>query len=118
MDRDAGGAALKLVDGNGKRGSEHRCVVLHLMGQAQFGRARQGKRHAEYAAGVLQHEVDLLGRDFLCGDYNVALVFAVFVVDYYQHFAGLEIGDGFLDGIEFYFSFHFRYSSLIIQLQN
>ncbi len=58
------------------------------------------ERQADQAAPVHGHEVDRLGRDELGGQGQIALVFAVFVVDHHQHAAGAEFLDGLGDGGE------------------
>ena len=78
---DTSGAAFELIDGNCKGGAEHGGVVLYLVGQIELLAALYRDRGAEHAAGVLQHEVHLLGCNLLCGDNQVALVLAVFVID-------------------------------------
>src|SRR5690349_21112383 len=57
------------------------------------GRGRFGDRHADRAAPVARQEVDLLGRDELRGEHQVALVLAVLVVDQDDDLAGLDRGD-------------------------
>ena len=52
-----------------------------------------GDRHADEAAPVLRHEVDLLRRHEVGGENQIALVFAVLVVDEDHHPAGLDLGD-------------------------
>lgn len=91
MGRNAGGAALQFVDSYGEGRAQYRGVVLHLMGQVEFLAAFDGDGGAEYATGVLQHEVHLLGGDFLGGDHQVALVLAVFVIDHDHELAFCEV---------------------------
>ena len=57
-----------------------------------------GEGQADQAAAVGGHEVDDLGRDFFRRDGEVAFVFAVFVVDNYEHSPRAEILDGFWNG--------------------
>ena len=92
---DASGAALELIDGHSKGGAEYGGVVLYLMGQVEFLAAFYRDRGAEYAAGVLQHEVHLLGCNLLSSDDQVALILAVLVVDDNHEFAFSEILYGF-----------------------
>ena len=80
--RNAGGAALQFIDSHGEGGSQYRGVILHLMGQVEFLAAFDGDGGTKYATGVLQHEVHLFGGDLLCGDDEVTLILAVFVIDH------------------------------------
>ena len=89
--RNAGGAALQFVDSYGEGRAQYRGVVLHLMGQVEFFTTLDGDGGAEYATGVLQHEVHLLGGDLLGGDHQVALVLAVFVIDHDHELAFCEV---------------------------
>ena len=61
--------------------------------QAELLDALAGQRQADQAAGVAGHEVDRVGRRELRRDDQVALVFAVLVVDQDEHAAVA----GFLD---------------------
>ena len=94
MGRDARRTAFQLVDGNGEGRTEHRGVVFHLMGQFQFLASFNGDRCTEHTACIFQHEIHLLGSNLLGGDNQVALVFAVFVVDHNNKLAFLEVLDG------------------------
>ncbi len=49
----------------------------------------------------------MLGCDLFGCDYEVALVFAVFVVDNDHKLAFAEIGESFFNGVKLYL-FHFR----------
>ena len=62
-----------------------------------------GDGGAEHAATVLEHEVDMLGCDFLGGHDEVTLVLTVLVVHDNNKFALAEILDGFLYSVEFKF---------------
>ena len=61
-----------------------------------------GDRRAEHAAAVLEHEIDMLGCDFLGGNDKVALVLSVFVVDDDDEFSGLEVFNGLFYCVQFY----------------
>ena len=99
--RDTGGAAFQLVNGNGEGGSQYRGVVLHLMGQVQFFATADGDGGTEYATGIFQHEVHHLRRYLFSGTYQVALVFAVFIVNNNDELSLAEIVDGLVDGVQF-----------------
>ena len=101
VDGNARGTAFELVDGNGEGRSEYRRIVLHLMRQVEFATAAQRDGCAEHSACVFQHEVHHFGRDFLGGADEVALVFAVFVIDHDDEFSLLKIYKGFFDGVQF-----------------
>ena len=101
VDRDAGGATLpQQVDRHGEGSPQQRSVVLLHHVQFQLLAARLRKRCAEHAAAVGEHEIDDLGGDFLGGDDEIALVFAVFVVDDDHDPALAEILDSLFDRIE------------------
>ena len=48
-------------------------------------------READQAARVGRHEVDVLGRDELGGEHEIALVLAILVVDEDHHLAGADL---------------------------
>ena len=102
VNADAGSAALKLVYSDGDGGAEDRGVLLDLLGQAQALGPRNGHGSAQHAAGVLEHEINLLGSYLFGRDDEVALVLAVFVVDDNDHASCGKIGYGVLDGVEFH----------------
>src|SRR5207237_172573 len=52
-----------------------------------------GVRHAHQAAAVLGEEVDLVGRDELGAEHQVALVLAILVVDQDDDAAGADLRD-------------------------
>ena len=105
-DAHARGASLELVDGDGERGAEHRRVVLYLLGEVELAAAADRHRYAEHAAGVLEHEVDLLGGNHFGGDDEVALVLAVLVIDDNHEFALAEILQCLLYTVKLYFRIH------------
>src|SRR5262249_27399015 len=51
-------------------------------------------READQAARVRRHEVDVLGRDELGREHEVALVLAILVVDQDHHLAGADLVEG------------------------
>ncbi len=67
------------------------------MGKFKFAATRDRDRSTKYTAGILEHEINLLGGDFFCGDDEVTFIFAVFVVNHYYHLAFLEILEGVFD---------------------
>ena len=102
LDRHSGRAALEFVDGHREGGAEHRGVVVYLPRKVKLGATLERDRGAQHAARVLEHEVDVFGRDFLGGDDEVALVLAVLVVDHYHEFAVAEVLEGLLDAVKLY----------------
>ena len=98
--RHAGGASFQLVDGHGERCAEHGCVVVDLMGQVQLLASAQGDGCTEHTAGILEHEVHLLRRDFLRRDDQVAFVLTVFVVNHDDELALLEVFHSFFNAAE------------------
>lgn len=95
--RDAGGDALGGLDRHREGGAELAAVVARHLVDAELAAALFGEREADQSAGMLGHEVDGFGRDVLGGDDDVAFVLAVFLVNQHDHFAGLDVGDDFLD---------------------
>lgn len=71
------------------------------MRQVEFLTSAQGDRGAEHTSCVLEHEVYLLCVDFLCGDDEVALVFAIFVIYNDDKLTFLEVLYCIFDAIEF-----------------
>ena len=102
---DAGGDAEAAVDGFAEGGAVDRGVDRRHERQVELVAAVFGERQADQAAGVLGHEVDGFGGDFFGGHGEVALVFAVFVVDEDDHAALANFFDGFFNGGEFGLSF-------------
>ena len=70
-----------------------RAVLRDHRRQVEAPRVLGGDRHADQAAAVPRHEVDLFGRDEIGGEDEVALVLAVLLVDEHDHAPGLEVGD-------------------------
>ena len=97
---DAGGDALAGIDGDGEGGAEGGLVVLHHHRDAQAVQSIAGHRDADDAAGVAQHEGDLLRRGEFGGKGEVALVLAVLVIDDDHEAAGAVLLDRFLDGAQ------------------
>ena len=95
--RDAGGDALGRFDGDGEVGAVARAVLLDHRTQAEARGVLLGDRHADQAAPVAGEEVDLVGRDELGGEYEVALVLAVLVVDQDHDPAGADLRDDLAD---------------------
>ena len=91
VSRDAGGDAVLGVDGLGERGAEVGGVLGRHLAEAKVVEALLGHGQADQAAAVLGHEVDGFRRDLLGGHGQVALVFAVFVVDDHDHAAGADV---------------------------
>ena len=88
---DAGGDAFAGFDGLSKGGAEARGVLLGHGTEAQVVGALLGESEADEAASVTGHEVDGLGSNEFGGEGEVAFVFAVFVVDDYDHASGAEL---------------------------
>jgi hypothetical protein len=92
--RDASGDALAGLDALGEGGPEARGILLRHRRQAKIVGALLGEGEADEAAAVTGHEIDRLGSDKFSGDGQVAFVFAVFIIDYHDHAAGLNLGNG------------------------
>ena len=101
---DSGGAAEARVqvDTDGEGGAADAGVDAALRVQVEAVAVFLGEGEAHVAHGLAQHESDSFGRDELCGQNEVALVFAVFVVGQDDHFSGTEIGDYVIDGTKWH----------------
>ncbi len=77
-----------------------RLVVVHHLLQAELTATRVGQGQADQAASVFGHEVDRVRCHVLGGHHQVALVFAVFLVDQHDHAAGFQFFDDFECGGE------------------
>ena len=86
------------IDGDGE-GRAQLAVLWSTWGcSCSLSHRSRGQGQADHAAGVLDHEVDRLGRDLLGRDDEVALVLAVFIIDQDDHLAGLEVFEDFGNG--------------------
>ena len=92
--RDAGGDAFAGLDGLGECGAEAGGVLLRHGEEAQVIGALLSEGEADEAAAIAGHEVDGFRGDVLGGQGEVALVFAVLVVDHDDHAAGANLGHG------------------------
>ena len=92
-----GGDAFLRLDGDGEGGLERRFVACRHGAQAEFLHPLACEREADQPATVLRHERDLLRRRHLRGNDEVALIFAVFVVDEDEHAPVARLLDDFLD---------------------
>src|SRR6266699_5053923 len=91
--RDAAPDAMARVDRDGERGPERRAVLAHHHRKAELVAAALRQREADEPAPVGRHEVDVLGRDALGRDAEVALVLAILVVHEDDHAAGADLGE-------------------------
>ena len=96
--RDAAPDAVARVDRDRERGAERRAVLAHHHGQPEPLAALLGERQADEPAPVRRHEVDVLGRDALGRDAEIALVLPVLVVHEDDHAPGADLRERFLDG--------------------
>ena len=95
--RDSGRHTFGGLDRHRKRGPVRARVVVRHLRQTQLVRPRLGDRQANQAARVRDHEVDRFRRHVVGGEDDVALVFAVFVIDQHDHAPGADFLDDFLD---------------------
>jgi len=91
---DAGGDAFAGLDGLGECGSEAGGVLLGHGRQVEVVCSILGEGEADESSAVAGHEIDGFGGDEFGGQGEVALVFAVFVIDNYDHAAGAELNEG------------------------
>ena len=101
VDRDARSAVVaQQVDRHGEGRAQQRGVVLLHHVEAQLGAAFLRQRGAQYAAALFEHEIHDFGGDLLRGDDEVALVFAVLVIDDDHRLAVAEVLDNLLHTIQ------------------
>ena len=101
VDRDARRASLaQQIDRNGEGRSEQRGVVLLHHVQFELGATLLRQRCAQDATALLKHEIHDLGGDLFRGDDEIALVFAVLVIDDDDDFSVAEVLDDLLHAIE------------------
>ncbi len=97
---DTGRRESARFDRNGKCRFVNGRVVAHHLRNLQFVKPRPKQRDADEAAGLFAHEVDRFGRDFLGRHHQIALVFAILVVEHDDHLAGADVVDRVLDRVK------------------
>ena len=90
----SGRDAFPGFDGDGKRRPQKRCIIRDLHGEVQFVAAFFRQRHTDQPTRVGRHEVYDFRRNFFSRTDEVALVFAVFVVNDNNHAPVANIGGG------------------------
>ena len=75
------------------------------MRQIQFLATGYCDRCAKYSTCVFQHKVNFLGSYFFSGNNQVTLIFAVFIIYYYNKLAFFEVSNRIFYSIHFNF-FH------------
>ncbi len=96
--RNSGSHPCCRLDGHREIGRELQTVFLHHQGQIDLTAMRFSEREANQAATVACHEVDFLGCGKFGGEYQIALVFAVFLVYQNDHIAFAN----FLDNLSYW----------------
>ena len=96
--RNAGGDAFACLDRGGEGGFVPRAVVAAHQFEPQFLDAVPGQRQADEAAAVGDHEIDRVGGRHLRRDDQIALIFAILVIDQDEHPAVARFGDNFFGG--------------------
>ncbi len=91
---DAGGDTLTGFDGFSKGSTEARGVLLGHREEAQVVGAFLSEGEADEAAAVAGHEVDGFRSDVVCGEGQIAFVFAIFIIDDDDHASGADFCDG------------------------
>ena len=84
---NSGRHAFGRFDRHREIGAVHRAVGARHRRERQLSRVRFGQRQADQAARVLGHEVDLLRRDEVGREHQVAFVLAILVVDQHDDIA-------------------------------
>ena len=95
MRADAGGDSGACFNADMKGGVEGRRVVVRHGWQIELMDALGSQSKTDESARVGRHEVYRLGRYVLGGDYQIAFVFPVFVVDEYDHSSLLKLFEYF-----------------------
>ncbi len=90
--RDAGGDTFAGLDGLSKSSAKARGVLLRHGKEAQVVGSLLSKGQTDKAAAVAGHEVDGFGGNKLRGKCEIALIFAVLVVDHDHHATGANLG--------------------------
>jgi hypothetical protein len=88
---DPGRHAFRGLYRCGEIGAERRPVVGHHRPQIQLPALLFRESQADQSASVTRHEIDCLRRDEFGCDEQVALVFAILLVDQHHHAPGAEI---------------------------
>ena len=88
---NACGAAFEEVDGHGERRAEHGSVALYLVFEVKLSATLLSDGCTQHATSLLEHVVDLFGRDELRSGDEVTFVFAVFIIDNDEKFPGFEV---------------------------
>ncbi len=88
---DAGGDALCCVDTDGEGGVEASGVVNDLRVECEGVAFFACQRQANKPSAEFGHKVDDLRRDFFGGADEVAFIFAVFIVNEDDDFAGAKV---------------------------
>jgi hypothetical protein len=96
--RNAGGHAFRGLNGNGEGGGVLGAVACGHGRQLQEFAALTGQGQADQAAAKAGHEIDGLGCDMVCCQYQVTFVFTVFFIDQDDHAAGTHIGNDVFNG--------------------
>ena len=97
---DAGADTVDCIDADGEGG----LIVVGIFAdhQGQFESiesiARQGQTNQ--TPRLHSHEIDVVGRGELGGTNHVAFVFAVFIIDYYEHPTCFEVCEGTVDRVK------------------
>ena len=89
-----------VVDGYRVGGGERRLVARHHRVEVKALGMFLGDGRTQQAAGVADHETDLVRRRLGGGHDEVALVLAVVVVDDHHEFTSRDGRDGVFDGVE------------------
>ena len=101
--------AFQFVNGNRKRSSQHGSIVTYLMRQIQLLATRHCDRCTKYATCMFQHEIYFFGSYLFSCNNQVAFVFAVFIIHYYDKLAFFEVGNRIFYSIHFNSLFHNTY---------
>ena len=68
-------------------------IVLHHLPDLKLIEAAADDRRADQSARIRRHKIDMRGREFFCGDDDIALILPVLIVNDNEHPAGSDVRD-------------------------
>jgi hypothetical protein len=97
---DASSGAMKRINGLAHGGAMAGGVDASHHFDFQIGEAFARRSNKGHPPAKLDHEIDRFRRAALAGDEKITFVFAVFIIDQHDEFAGTHVVEDFRDGGE------------------
>jgi hypothetical protein len=91
---------LRRLDRHGEVRAMDRAVLSHHRRKVEALGVFRGDRHADEPTAMRGEEIDLLGRDEIGGENEIAFVFAILFVDEDGHPPGFQVGDEIGNGAQ------------------